>query len=263
MLLLETFLFNQFAVFTLVLARVGALIMAAPIFGSAAIPMRVRALLTVAISLLITPLVTTNPPDGMTNLLIYARYLASEALIGLLLGFGVTLLLTGVQITGQVISQLGGTALADVFDPTLQSNVSIYSQAFYYITLAMFVLLDGHRLLMDALLDTYTWMPPGRGSLGSTYVEALTSLLSQSFLLGIRAAAPTMTALLLATLVLGLIGRTLPQINILAVGFGVNSLLTLGCLFASIGAIAWAFPLQVESAIELIQEALAQSAVPS
>lgn len=257
--LLETFLYNQFAVFTLVLARVGALIMTAPIFGSAAIPIRARALLTVAISLLVTPLLTASPPTEMTNLLIYARYLASEALIGLLLGFGITLLLSGIQITGQVISQLGGTALADVFDPTLNSNLSVYSQLFYFLTLAMFVLLDGHRLMMDALLDTYLWMPPGKGTLGSTYVEALTTLLSQSFLLGIRAAAPTMTALLLATLVLGLIGRTMPQINILAVGFSVNSMLTLGCMFTTIGAIVWAFPLHAASALDVLREALAQS----
>ena len=259
MALLETFLFNQFAVFTLVLARVGALVMSAPIFGSAAIPIRARALLTVAISLLITPLVLTTPPENMTNLLVYARYLASEALIGLLLGFGITLLLSGIQLTGQIISQLGGTALADVFDPTLNTNLSVYSQLFYFITIAMFVLLDGHRLVMDALLDTYTWMPPGEAALGQTYVDVLTTLLSQSFLLGIRAAAPTMTALLLATLVLGLIGRTMPQINILAVGFGVNSLLTLGCLFTTLGAIVWAFPSEAASAIETIRTALAQS----
>ncbi len=260
MSLLETLLFNQFAVFTLVLARVGALIMSAPIYGSAAIPMRARALLTVAISLLLTPLLTTSPPADMTSLLVYARYLASEALIGLLLGFGITVLLSGIQVTGQVISQLGGTALADTFDPTLNTNLSVYSQLFYFLTIAMFVLLDGHRIVMDALLDTYTWMPPGKGSLGASYVEVLTAMLSQSFLLGIRAAAPTMTALLLATLVLGLIGRTMPQINILAVGFGINSLLTLGCLFTTLGAIVWAFPVETASAVEMIREALAGSA---
>ncbi len=259
MSLLETLLFNQFAVFTLVLARVGALIMTAPIFGSAAIPMRAKGLLVVSISLLVTPLLAASPPADMTHLLVYAKYMASEGLIGLLLGFGITLLLSGIQLTGQIISQLGGTALADVFDPTLNTNLSVYSQLFYFLTLAMFVLLDGHRLVMDALLDTYTWMPPGKGSLGTTYVDALTTLLSQSFLLGIRAAAPTMTALLLATLVLGLIGRTMPQINILAVGFGVNSLLTLGCLFTTIGAIVWAFPLQAASALDTLREALAQS----
>jgi len=257
--MLEALLYTQFATFTLVLARVGALIMTAPIFGSKAVPMQARALITISITLLVTPMVATSPPEDMTNLLTYARYLASEALIGVLLGFGVTLLLTGIQVTGQVISQLGGMALANVFDPTLDSNVSIYSQLFYFLTLAMFVLLDGHRLMIDALLDTYTWLPPGQASLGTTYVEALTTLLTQSFVLGIRAAAPAMTALLLSTLVLGLIGRTLPQINILAVGFGINSLLTLGCLFTTIGAIAWAFPQQASSAIELITEALHQA----
>ena len=123
----------------------------------------------------------------------------------------------------------------------------------------MFVLLDGHRLVMDALLDTYHSIPPGRASLGDTYVEALTTLLSQSFLLGIRAAAPTMTALLLATLVLGLIGRTMPQINILAVGFGINSLLTMGRLFVSLGTVAWAFPQQMTAAIELLRGTLRNS----
>jgi len=259
MSLLETLLINQFATFTLVLARVGALVISAPIFGAAAIPIPARAFLVVAISLLISPLVATHPPADMTNILIYGRYLISEALVGLLLGFGITLFLTGIQLTGQIISQLGGSAIAEVFDPTANSNVSIYSQLFYFLALAMFVLLDGHRLVMDALLDTYNTIPAGRATLGQTYVEALTTLLSQSFLLGVRAAAPTMTALLLATMVLGLIGRTMPQINILAVGFGINSLLTLGCLFTSIGTVAWAFPEQVAAALNVLSEALRKS----
>ena len=263
MSILETLLINQFATFTLVLARVGALVMSAPIYSSAAIPLQARAFLVVAISLLISPLVATHAPADMTNLLIYGKYLVCEALIGLLLGFGVTLFLSGIQVTGQIISQLGGTAVAEVFDPTANANVSIYSQLFYFLALTMFVLLDGHRLVMDALLDTYTYLPPGRASLGSTYVEALTTLLSQSFMLGIRAAAPTMTALLLATLVLGLVGRTMPQINILAVGFGLNAMLTMGCLFTSLGAVAWAFPEQTTGAIELLRDALRHSAPPT
>ncbi|MCH2115153.1 MAG: flagellar biosynthetic protein FliR [Pirellulales bacterium] len=259
MSLLETLLINQFATFTLVLARVGALVMSAPLFGASVIPLHGRAFLVVAISLLVSPLVAISPPADMTNILICGKYLASEALVGLLLGFGITLFLTGVQVTGQIISQLGGSAVAEIFDPTVDSNVSIYSQLFYFLALAMFVLLDGHRLVMDALLDTYHSIPPGRASLGDTYVEALTTLLSQSFLLGIRAAAPTMTALLLATLVLGLIGRTMPQINILAVGFGINSLLTMGCLFVSLGTVAWAFPQQMTAAIELLRGTLRNS----
>ncbi|NOY42854.1 MAG: flagellar biosynthetic protein FliR [Planctomycetes bacterium] len=263
MSIIETLLFNQFASFTLVLARLGAMIMTAPIFSSKAIPMRARALLAVAIALLVTPLVSANPPTDITHLLTLAQYLISEALIGFLLGFGVSVFIGGIQVTGQIVSQLGGTAIASTYDPTAESNLSVYSQAFYFLTLAMFVLLDGHRMMMDALLNTYTWLPLGRASLGTSYVEVLTTLLSQSFELGLRAAAPAMTALLLSTLVLGLIGRTMPQINILAVGFGVNSLLTLGCLFITIGTIAWAFPQQAGAALDLLQDALRGSMAPT
>ena len=259
MSVLETLLLNQFATFTLVLGRVGGLISAAPIFGTQAAPMRVRALLAISISLIITPLMSANPPADMTNLIVYASYMGNEILVGVLLGFGVTLLLSGIQLTGQIVSQLSGTAISDVFDPTIENSVPVFSQAFYFLTLAIFALLGGHRLVMEALLDTYQWLPPGGASLGTTYVDALTSLLSQSFLLGIRAAAPAMTALLLATLVLGLIGRTLPQINIIAVGFSVNALLTLGCLALTIGTVMWAFPQQTASAIDLLRQALYDS----
>ncbi len=253
---LENLLLVHLGTFTLVLGRVGALIMTTPIFGNRSIPLQGRALIALMISLLVTPLLAQYSTVDMGNLPVFCKHLLSEVLIGLLFGVGITILLNGIQITGQLISQLGGTALADVFDPNLEENVSVYSQFFYFVTLAMFVLLDGHRLTMDALLDTFAHLPPGQASLGATYVEALTNLLSQSFILGIRAAAPAMTALLLATLVLGLIGRTLPQINILAVGFSVNSLVSLGCMFTSIGVVAWAFPQHTATAIEVLRSAI-------
>ncbi len=256
MIALEKLLLVQLGTFTLVVARVGALVMSAPIFGSRGIPLIGRALIAIMISLLVTPLLATQSAVDMTHMLVFSKHLISELLIGLLLGFGITILLNGVQITGQLISQLGGTALADVFDPNLDENVSVFSQLFYFLTLTMFVLLGGHRLAIDALLDTFKHLPPGEAFLGVTYVEALTTLLGQSFVLGVRAAAPAMTALLLATLVLGLIGRTLPQINVLAVGFGVNSLITLGGLFTSLGVIAWAFPQQTGIAIDLLRTTL-------
>ena len=261
MSLLESLLFAQFASFTLVLGRVGALVMTAPIFGSQAAPIRARALFAVSITLLLSPMLTTSLPPDMTNLVAYAKYMTNEVLVGILLGYGITLLLTGIQLTGQLISQLSGTAISDVFDPTIENTVSVFAQMFYFLTLAIFVLLGGHRMVMEALLDTYTWLPPGGASLGTSYVDALVSLLSQSFLLGIRAAAPAMTALLLATLVLGLIGRTLPQINVLAVGFSVNALLTLACLSLSIGSVIWAFPQHCATALDVLRQAL-QDSVP-
>ncbi|MEQ8836676.1 MAG: flagellar biosynthetic protein FliR [Lacipirellulaceae bacterium] len=257
--LIESFLLNHFAAFTLVLARVGALVMTAPILGTKAAPIQFRAFLAIALTLLVTPMFGSAPTADVTNLLQFGKAVMSEALVGMLLGLGVMILLSGVQVSGQIVSQMGGTAVAESFDPTLDTNLSVYSQLFYFLTLTMFVLLDGHRLIMGALLDTYVWLPPGEATLGPSYVEALTSILGQSFLLGVRAAAPAMIALFLSTLVLGLIGRTMPQINILVIGFGIKAMLTLGCLFISLGAIAWAFPQQAGAAIDVLRDAIKQA----
>lgn len=258
--LIENYLLGQLAVFILVVARVGGLVAAAPLFGSRAAPMQFRAFLAVAMALLITPIFAGQTPADPTNMLQFGKFVLNETLVGLLLGVGVTILLSGVQLTGQLISQLGGTAISDVFDPNVDENVPVYAQLFYFITFTMFILLDGHRLTTEALLDTYAWLPPGKAIVGQSFVNVLTSLLGQSFQLGVRAAAPAMTALLLATLVLGLIGRTLPQINVLGVGFSVNALLTCGIVFLSIGAVAWAFPQQTVASLGLLRDAVREAA---
>ena len=260
MSLLESVLLNQFATFVLVLARIGGLMMTAPIFGAKTAPVQVRGLLAIAVSLIVTPLFSSGTPADVANMPVFGRFVLNEALVGLLLGLGVMILLSGIQLSGQIISQLGGTAIAEAFDPNSEENVPVYAQMFYFLALAMFVLVDGHRLLLAAVLDTYQWLPLGKAMFGESFVTALVTLLGQSFMLGIRAAAPAMIALLLATLILGLIGRTIPQMNILNIGFSVNALLTVGCVFVSLGAIAWTFPEQAIAAIDLLCEAVRDAA---
>jgi flagellar biosynthesis protein FliR len=256
---LETFLASRFIVFTLVLTRTGALLMTAPIFGSMALPRRVRALLAVTMSLLVTPafLNTSLPP--VENTLEFGRLLASEALIGLLLGLGLNILFSGIQVAGQIVSQLSGLSLADVFNPTIEEEVSVFSQLFYFLTLAVFVAVGGHRIVTSALLDTFVAARPGHAALGNTFVDVLADIITQSFVLGVRAAAPLLVSLLLSNLILGLISRTLPQINVIAVGFGINSLLTLGMLMVSIGAAAWMFQDPTIDVMQKLNEAVVVS----
>jgi flagellar biosynthesis protein FliR len=256
---LEGFLISRFMVFTLVLGRTGALLMTAPIFGTQALPKQVRALLAVAMSLLVTPvfLNTSMPPIG--DMAEYGRLMANEVLVGIMLGLGINILFSGVQVAGQIVSQLSGLSLADVFSPGFEEDVSVFSQLFYFLTLSVFVAVGGHRIVTQALLDTFVALPPGHAALGHNFVEVLTSILTQAFVLGIRAAGPLLVALLLSNLVLGLISRTLPQINVIAVGFGLNSLLALGLLFLSIGAAAWTFQEPTIDVMQQIQQSFVNS----
>ncbi|MGE3240362.1 MAG: flagellar biosynthetic protein FliR, partial [Pirellulales bacterium] len=137
-----------------------------------------------------------------------------------------------------------------------EENVSMFTHLFYLLTMAVFVAIGGHRIMLEGVLDTFAWAPPGHAALGESYVDALTSLMTQSFALGVRAAAPLLVALFMSTIVLGLIGRTLPQINIIAVGFGINSFLTLAMTLLSLGAVAWTFQEPTIDALERIQAAL-------
>jgi flagellar biosynthetic protein FliR len=253
---LETFLISRFMVFTLVLSRTGTLLSTAPIFGAQQVPRRVRALLAVAMSLLVTPVFLQSSMPPVDNIAEYGRLLASEALIGLLLGLGINILFSGIQVAGQIVSQLSGLSLAEVFSPGFDDEVSVFSQLFYFLTLAVFVAVGGHRIVTEALLDTFASAPPGHASIGTDFVDVLVAILTQSFVLGIRAAAPLMVALLMSNLVLGLISRTLPQINVIAVGFSVNALLAMAVLFLSVGAAAWTFQDPTIEALQRLREVM-------
>lgn len=258
MLGLESYLVSRFLVFVLVLARTGALVATAPIYGSQAVPRRVRALLAVAMSLLVAPVFLNTSLPTVKHPAELGRLMVNEVLVGLLLGLGVNVIFSGVQVAGQVASQMSGLSLADVFNPGFEEDVSVFSQLFYFVTLAVFVAVGGHRFVTESLLDTFSWMPPGHASLGSSFVETLVGLLRQSFELGIRAAAPILTALLISNLVLGLISRTLPQINVIAVGFSLNSLLALALLFLSVGGAAWMFQDPAADVTQWLAEAIAE-----
>ena len=253
--LLQLYL-DPFLVFLLVLARVGGMMSIAPIYGSRSVPVRIRALLAIGISMLITPVQATTAPEDPENIVNLTITLAGEASLGLALGLGVFILLAGIQLAGQMIGHLSGMALADVIDPSLDLSVPVFSRFLDVTTMAVFVIIGGHRYVMAALLDTFAWSPPGQGVLGMGVVDALTDILTQSFSLGIRAAAPAIVALLLSVIVTGLISRTLPQLNVLAIGFSLNALIALATLLLTVGSVAWLFQGRVEIAVDTMLNGL-------
>lgn len=227
---------HQLLVFVLVLTRISGLVMVAPIFGSHSVPVRIRAFLAIGLSLIVAPLQGPLTPSLPTDLLHVLLMLGREILLGLSVGLVVLILFTGLQVAGQVMGQMSGMSLADVFDPTFNADVPVLAQLLDVAALAAFVAIGGHRQVLGVLLDTFRMRPPGADDIPPELVSALTAVVSESFIIGFRAAAPVMVALLLAALILGLISRTLPQLNIIAVGFGVNTLILLAVLSVCFGA---------------------------
>ncbi len=253
---------QRLLLFVLVLSRLSGLVMIAPVFGSADVPLRVRALLTVTLTLLVLPAVWDAPVPAIQQNGELLLHVGNELLVGYVLGLGVWLLLTAMQIAGQVISQSSGISLAEVLDPQLDASFPLVSQWLTVLTLAVFVVLDGHLLLLEGVLQSFAAFPVG-GVIEPAQLVALlagsdgqSGLVPEALALGVRVAAPVTAALLLAALVLGLISRTLPQLNVFAVGFGVQTIVALFVLAATLGSMMWAFEQQLQPTIVRVVESL-------
>lgn len=247
---------DWFILFSLVFVRVGGLTLTAPIYGTSGVPAQVRVLLAAAIALLVVPLQWPGGTVHFAGPLDYLMRLGCEAAIGGCLGLGVLVFFHGMTLAGQLIGQASGLSIAEVFDPALDENVPLFSRLLFLVALCVFLCIGGHRMVMAGLLDTFRAIPPGSGALPASLAEGFTKLVGLSFSLAVRVAAPAVTALLLATLILGLIGRTLPQLNVLALGFGLNALLAFAALALGLGVAAWAFQDQIQPAMEAILDAL-------
>ena len=247
---------HQFLIFTLVLARVSGLMFAGPPLGGSEIPKQVRAFLTVVMAVLVAPAqwnVAVEAPPALAGHLLA---IGGELLIGYTLGFGMTILFSGVLLAGQIVGQLSGMTLADVYNPGFDADIPLFSQLFYLVALAVFFVVGGHRLLMAGLLETFVAIPPGGAGLDMSLADMLVTMVGESFSLGIRLAAPAIVAGLLASLVLGCISRTLPQLNAMALGFGLNALTTFSVLSISLGSMVWVFRDEIEPALQGIVEGL-------
>ncbi|RCS41364.1 type III secretion protein [Bremerella cremea] len=244
---------EQLLIFAAIVTRVGGLIATAPVLGANYAPMRIKAFLAVAISLMLTPVFWEYDFPMPGNAAALLVVMVGELLIGLSLGLGIKILFAGVQITGQLLGQIGGLSIADVFNPAFDDNVPMLSIIFDLVVLAVFLVIGGHRFLMAALLNTFTEIPPGIAAVDVNIVSVIRETLSTSLVLGVQAAAPGTVALLIGVLVMGVISRTLPQLNLMAIGFSMNTMLLMAFIMLTIGSVVWIFQDSVEPTVDKIR----------
>ena len=215
----------------LVLARVAGLVLAAPVLGHLLIPVRVRIAIAAAIAAALAPAVGSagfTPPADLWSL---GAMLAAESALGVLLGLVAQFIFAGVQLGSQLAGIQMGFGIANLIDPQTHSQVTIIAQWQQLLTLLVFLVLDVHHLLIRALLESFRVAAPGGVGLAAAGVAGAIGLAGDIFVLGARIAAPILIVLLLTNGALGVLARTIPQLNVFVVGFPVNvgvGLLVLG-----------------------------------
>ncbi len=240
--------------FLCVLSRTGTLLTLMPPLRGSQIPMRVRALLAIMLATAVTPLVLATATAIPSSLLVMGIQLAKEVLLGVLFGTAIHVVLTGLQFGGQIMSSLASMDVAEGADPTSDESTSVINQMISWIAMALFLLLGGHRQLLACCLDSFAYYPAGGVLAEEHWLLHFQELLTHSIGIGIRAAAPVAIALLIANLVTAIIGRTLPQLNIMAIGFNINVFILLWMLVLSIGGLGWVYQTELAGWIERLGE---------
>ncbi len=248
-----TMLSQPMWVFMTVLARISPPLVLAPPTRSAAVPMRFRALLAIGVAFLISPIAYSNATMMPNSIILIALALAGEVLLGLLLGSVMLLAVTSLQIAGQAIGHLAGFDMATAVDPGSNEEIPVISNLLGWLAVVILLIIGGHRLLLECCLDSFSRYPSGQVQFSDAWLIEFEAVLRHTFVIGIRAAAPMATALLLANLVTGLLARTLPQLNILAIGFNINAMALIILLFLSVGGVTWLYQHELSAWIESCQ----------
>lgn len=207
--------------YALVLFRVTGLVLTAPLFSSAVLPARFRAAMVLTTAAVIFPFVRGQAPAELTLSSAIVGGVG-ELMIGAAIGLSLTIIMMGAEVAGLIIGRQAGIALANVFDPTQNRQISTVGQLFTITLTFVFLLAGGHRAAMAALLDTYDVIPLLSFQVNESILLLLVEMLAAGFILGIRLAGPIVIALFLTSITMGLLSRTMPQLNILTVGFTVR-----------------------------------------
>ncbi len=208
----------------MVIARIGGLMSFAPFFSSAVIPVKARALLTLGVTLLVAPFVAgyVNIPEHL-GLLVPA--MISELMIGMIIGFCLMVVFAALELGGLLAGQQMGLAMARMFDPLFNEQGSVLGQFFFWLAMIIFLVIGGHRVLLSCVINSFESVPAGSFMVNADVMSVFADTLQVAFVVALKIAIPVILTIFLMTLALGFLMRTVPQLNILSVGFPLRAMM--------------------------------------
>lgn len=209
--------------FALASMRVTVFLLLAPPFSHGAVPMRVRAMLGVALGLLSG---ATVGSASTTSAQFLGRMVA-EAVVGAALGFLVMLVMMAIQTAGRMIDSFGGFEVGAAFDPLMQTQSGPFGRFYQLFAVVLLFVSSGYQMVLLGVMRTFKILPLGQGLNLSVLARVLTSSLGSMMLAALQIAGPLIAVLFLADVGLGLLTRVAPALNAFAMGFPLKIMLTL------------------------------------
>ncbi len=215
------FTVDQIQFFLLIFVRISTVIALIPIFGSQQVPPQIKVAISLILSVIIFPAVMSFKPQfpQAFSIGLFFLLVCKEAMVGLIIGFITSFLFAAVQLAGQLIDTEIGFGFVEVADPFTQESITVLGQFQIVIFTILFLLFNGHYFLLLAIQKSFELLPLFSAHLPDGKESFhVTALVGNIFVIALRFAAPIYVTLILTEMALGVVARTVPQINIFFVG---------------------------------------------
>jgi flagellar biosynthesis protein FliR len=224
----------QFILFGLALIRLIALFVSWPVFGESNVPVALKVLASLSITFLIFPVISV-PKESIEAINQALPFMViREVLIGLLIGYIARFFFFAFAMAGELISITMGLASAQMFNPSLGAQTSATSQFYLILATLFFLATNGHHILLSGLVQSFEFLPISNNWFETKEFFNFAANAQEIILIGVKLSAPILISILVVNVVLGICGKTVPQLNVLVTSFAVNIFVGLAILIVSL-----------------------------
>lgn len=231
---LPDLLISGTAAFALVLVRMTGLFIISPVFGRKNVPVYLKIGFSVVMSLILINTIQIDNLSYINNIYQYMFTVLKEFITGLMIGFVSYLFFSVIYLAGQLIDVKIGFAMVNVLDPASNIQIPITSNFYLVISMIVFLGIRGHHMLIKAVFDSYKYVPLGGAVFDDKIVEDFIRIFGELLATGVKIAAPVIVAILLTDVALGILSKTIPQMNIFIVGMPLKILMGIVILMLSL-----------------------------
>lgn len=216
----------QIEIFLFILARIAGVFIQAPLFSSRSFPTSAKTAFAVWLAIVLW-FVTPVAPRLPTSFMFFLITLAAEVALGFVIGFICNLIFIAVQSAGEIIDLQMGLSVATALDPVFGAVISVIGRLTFFVALIVFIVMDGHHLLLSAFHQSFSVFPAGKIANFATYnlAEQMIGLGGMLWMTAIKIAAPILLLIFLSDFTFGIVSRVAPQVNVFMLGFQVKPIL--------------------------------------
>lgn len=232
-----SFSIHNFEFFLLILARVSALMVSAPFFSMNGVPRQIRVGFSIFLSIIVALNMDYYDLEYST-VIGYAVLVAKEVLTGLFIGLSANIAMLSLAFAGHIIDIDLGFSMMQLFDPLTNQDSSAFGSFYTYLVMLVMMLSNMHYFLITATIDSFTLVPLGMGTLHGDYLyDSIVIFATEYFAIGFRIILPVFAAMLLLNIILGVLAKSAPQMNMFVVGMQLKVIFGLGVLLVTVSCI--------------------------